>query len=74
MADQSQLASLRSAWFDAPDLAAQQRICTEIQDEFLRDPPYIPLGQFFQATAYRNTVSNIPRGAFSLFWGIRKTA
>jgi peptide/nickel transport system substrate-binding protein len=68
------LASLRSAWFDAPDLGAQQRICVEIQSEFLRDPPYIPLGQFFQATAYRNTVSNIPRGAFSLFWGIRKAA
>jgi peptide/nickel transport system substrate-binding protein len=64
------LAALRSAWFDAPDLAAQGALCAEIQTEFMRDPPYIPLGQFFQATAYRKTVSGIPRGAFSLFWGI----
>ena len=67
------LASLRSAWFDASDLPAQQRICADIQSEFLRDPPYIPVGQFFQATAYRRTVSRIPRGAFSLFWEIQKT-
>jgi peptide/nickel transport system substrate-binding protein len=64
------LAALRSAWFDAPDQAEQRRICTEIQVEFLQDPPYIPLGQFFQATAYRREITGIPRGAFSLFWGI----
>ncbi len=65
------LAALRAAWFDAPDLAAQQRVCSDIQTEFMRDPPYFPLGQFFQATAYRTNVSGIPRGAFSLFWNIK---
>ena len=65
------LAGLRAAWFDAPDMAAQQKICVDIQTEFLKDPPYLPLGQFFAATAYRKTFSNIPRGAFSLFWGIK---
>lgn len=64
------LAALRSAWFDAQDLAAQQAICVDIQTEFLRDPPYLPLGQFFSATAYKKTIGNIPRGAFSLFTGI----
>jgi peptide/nickel transport system substrate-binding protein len=63
--------ALRSAWFDAPDLAAQKAICDELQIEFMRNPPYFPLGQFFQATAYRNNVSGIPRGAFSLFWNIK---
>ncbi len=65
------LAALRAAWFDAADLEAQKRICVDIQTEFLRDPPYFPLGQFFSPTAYRSRVSNIPRGAFSLFWGIK---
>jgi len=65
------LAALRASWFDAPDLAAQQAICAEIQTEFMRDPPYFPLGQFFQATAYRRAIRDIPRGAFSLFWNIR---
>ncbi len=65
------LAALRTSWFDAPDLAAQQAIAGPIQTEFMRDPPYIPLGQFFQATAYRRNVTGIPRGAFSLFWNVR---
>jgi peptide/nickel transport system substrate-binding protein len=66
----SKLAALRTAWFDAPDLAAQKDICAQIQTEFMQNPPYFPLGQFFQATAYSKKVSGIPRGAFSLFWNI----
>ena len=62
---------LRTAWFDAPDLAAQQKICVDIQTEFMRDPPYMPLGQFFAPTAYRKKITSIPRGSFSLFWGIK---
>ena len=63
---------LREAWFDAPDLAAQQAICRDIQLQFWQDPPYIPLGQFFQATAYRDTVSGVLPGSFTLFWNVRK--
>jgi peptide/nickel transport system substrate-binding protein len=65
------LTALRIAWFGAPDLASQQKICADIQTEFMRDPPYFPLGQFFAPTAYRKTISGIPRGAFSLFWSIK---
>jgi peptide/nickel transport system substrate-binding protein len=65
------MTGLRTAWFNAPDLASQQKICVDLQTEFMRDPPYLPLGQFFAPTAYRKTISNIPRGAFSLFWGIK---
>lgn len=68
-----ELAQLRTAWFDAADLAEQRRICATIQARFWQNPPYYPLGQFFQATAYRNTISNVPRGSFSLFWGIKKS-
>ena len=69
----AKLTTLRNQWLDAGDLSEQQRICREIQAEFWKDPPYFPLGQFFQATAYRNTISQIPRGSFSLFWNLRKT-
>lgn len=68
------MAALRSAWFDAPTLAAQQAICADIQARFLQNPPYYPLGQFFAATAYRTNLSNIPRGSFTLFWGIQKSS
>jgi peptide/nickel transport system substrate-binding protein len=66
------LASLRTAWFDAPDLAAQQAICRDIQTQFWQDPPYVPLGQFFLSTAYRRNVSGILKGSFSLFWNVVK--
>ena len=66
------MAELRSSWFDAADLPSQQRIARDIQARFMESPPYYPLGQFFQAAACRRTVSNIPRGPFSLFWGIEK--
>ncbi len=65
-------AELRTAWFDAPDLESQRAICRELQTRFLENPGYFPLGQFFQATAYRGNVSGMPRGSFSLFWGIKK--
>ena len=65
-------AELRSAWFDAPDLESQRLICRELQARFVENPGYYPLGQFFQATAYRSNISNVPRGSFSLFWGIKK--
>jgi peptide/nickel transport system substrate-binding protein len=68
----AKLTELRMQWFDAADLPEQQRLCREIQTEFWKDPPYVPLGQFFQTTAYRNTLSGIPRGSFSLFWNMRK--
>jgi peptide/nickel transport system substrate-binding protein len=67
------LTALRNAWFDAPDLVAQQKICRDVQTAFMRDPPYIPLGQFFAPTAYRKKITGIPRGSFSLFWGIKMT-
>ena len=66
------MVALRNAWFDASGLEAQRSVCAEIQAEFLQNPPYYPLGQFYAATAYRSTISNIPRGSFSLFWGIQK--
>ncbi|MBK1660907.1 ABC transporter substrate-binding protein [Paracraurococcus ruber] len=65
------LEALRNAWFDAPDLAAQQAICRDMQVQCMQDVPSIPLGQFVQPTAYRTNVTNVARG-FPTFWGVRK--
>ncbi|WP_204313219.1 hypothetical protein, partial [Klebsiella michiganensis] len=32
---------LRSAWFEAPDLAGQQSVCRALQEQALRSVPYI---------------------------------
>ncbi len=62
--------ALRDAWFDAPDVAAQQKICVEIQQQFWQDVPYIPLGQRFAPVAVNTRVTNVPKG-FPLFYGLK---
>ena len=47
------LEELRQAWLDAPGLAAQQAVCAEMQRQFFVDVPYLPLGAYYEATAYR---------------------
>ena len=65
------LEELRSAWFDAPTLAEQQRLCRAMQVQAWQDVPYIPAGLFLQSTAYRRTVSGVIPG-FPAFYNIRK--
>ena len=62
---------LRDAWFRAPDLAAQQAICRDIQLEAMREVPYYPLGQYLQPTAYRSSITGVLDG-FATFWNIRR--
>ncbi|MBR0664230.1 ABC transporter substrate-binding protein [Roseomonas hellenica] len=65
------LEELRNAWFEAPDLAAQQAIARQIQETALQEVPYLPLGQYFQATAYRRGITGVLKG-LPLFWNVQK--
>ena len=69
--DDPEIESLRDAWFQAPDLAAQKRIAAALQLEAFKTVPYVPLGQYFQATAYRTSLSDVLKG-FSIFWNVQK--
>jgi peptide/nickel transport system substrate-binding protein len=62
--------ALIARWFDAPDLAARQAICREIQVQSMQDVPFYPLGQFAQATAYRG-LTGVLKG-FPTFWNVRR--
>lgn len=62
---------MRSAWFDAPDLAAQQAIARRMQETAFQHVPYIPLGQVAQLTSFRETVTGMLKGV-PVFWNIRK--
>ena len=64
---------LRSAWIDATDPAEQKRLCSEIQLQAFRDVPYIPLGTFFFAAAYRKNLTGILKGSIPLFTNVRRT-
>ena len=70
--DSPKLTALRNAWFDAPDLAAQQALARQIQAQFFEDVPYIPTGQFLQPTAYRKQVTDMVQGSAVLFYGLKK--
>jgi peptide/nickel transport system substrate-binding protein len=69
--DSPELERLRDAWFDAPDLAAQQAIGRRIQGQAMQDIPMIPLGQYFLATAHRRNLTGMLTG-LPMFWNIRR--
>ena len=62
--------AMRAAWFRAPDLAAQQTICRDIQAAAMQEVPYYPTGQYLQPTAYRNSITGVLDG-FATFWNVR---
>ena len=63
--------TLYDAWFEAPDLAAQKKICEDMQTVFWDDPPYVPLGMYDQPTAYRSYLTDVPDG-WPQFYGLKK--
>jgi len=64
--------ALRAAWLDAASLDEQRRICTELQLQLWQDVPYIPMGEYWQSTAYRKDLVDVLPGCFAVFWGIRR--
>ena len=62
---------LRTQWLAAPDLAAQQAICRQIQLQAFQDVPYYPLGAFLQPTAYRHDMITGLNPGFATFWNVR---
>jgi peptide/nickel transport system substrate-binding protein len=64
--------ALRAAWLDAGNIDDQRRICTELQMQLWQDVPYIPMGEYWQSTAYRKELVDVLPGCFAVFWGIRR--
>jgi peptide/nickel transport system substrate-binding protein len=66
--------ALRDQWFDAPNLAEQQRIAREIQIEAFQVVPHVPLGHFLSPSAWRRNVTGVIRSPVVLFYNMAKTA
>jgi len=64
--------ALRAAWLDAGSLDEQRRICVELQMQLWQDVPYIPMGEYWQSTAYRKDLLDVLPGCFAVFYGVRK--
>jgi peptide/nickel transport system substrate-binding protein len=67
------LEQLRNDWLDAPDLAAQKKICDDIQLRAFDLVPFIPTGQSFSPTAFRSNLSGFAKSPSPVFWGVKRT-
>ncbi|MDJ0391603.1 ABC transporter substrate-binding protein [Roseomonas sp. E05] len=70
-ASSPELEALRDAWFTAPDAAAQRAIGIKAQRQAFIDVPYVPLGLFYQPTAYRKELRGMLKG-LPLFWNVHR--
>ncbi len=64
--------TLRNQWFDAPDLAAQQKICEQIQARAFHDVPFIPVGQWVTPTAHRSNLTDFVKCGVMVFWNVKR--
>jgi peptide/nickel transport system substrate-binding protein len=64
---------LRTQWIAASDPAQQKKLAEQLQLQAFTDVPYVPLGQSFGATCFRNDITGVPNG-FVMFWNVRRTA
>ncbi len=65
------LEALRDAWFRADAVEEQARIGAKMQHEAFDSVPYVPLGTFYQPTAYRKDLTGMLKG-LPLFWNVRR--
>jgi peptide/nickel transport system substrate-binding protein len=70
--DDPTMEGLRAAWFDARDVAAQQKICADMQTHFWTNPSYVPLGMFDQPTAYHSYLKDV-RDGWPQFYGVKRS-
>jgi peptide/nickel transport system substrate-binding protein len=70
-ANNEKIEQLWSAWFEAPDLATQKKLCEEMQVAFWDNPTYAPLGMYDQPTAFHNYLHDVPDG-WPQFYGLKK--
>ena len=68
----AKMEQMRDDWLTAPDLATQKQIASAMQLRALDVVPYIPLGQQFNPTAYRNDITGI-LGGIPVFWNVRRS-
>jgi peptide/nickel transport system substrate-binding protein len=69
--DDPRMETLREAWFEAPDQQARQKICRRMQEEFWLNPSYVPLGLWYQPTAFRADLEDV-RDGWPQFYGVRR--
>src|SRR5713101_7696811 len=65
-ANSPRIEELRAQWLDTADLEQQKRIGLELQKQLWTDVPFIPMGEYWQATAYRKDLTDVLPGCFAV--------
>jgi len=68
-----QLEKLVTDWVRAPSEAKRQQLADETQRIALDEVTYVPWGQWFQPTAFRKRVRDVPKFAAPVFWNVKLT-
>jgi len=68
----ARIEALREEWFQAQDLATQQKLASEIQVAAYDFVPYVPTGQFLIPTAYRKNLDGIIIAPVVFLWNVDK--
>jgi peptide/nickel transport system substrate-binding protein len=68
----AKLEAMRAQWMEAPDLAAQQKLAADIQEEAFAAVPFIPTGQFVIPTAFRKNLKGVVPAPVVFLWNVDK--
>ena len=71
--ENARIEELRSAWIDSDDPVERKKISEQIQLECFNYVPYIPMGQYIPAAAWRSNLKGQLRGPAPVFWNVEKT-
>ncbi|HYZ31877.1 MAG TPA: ABC transporter substrate-binding protein [Crenalkalicoccus sp.] len=70
--EDAEIERLREAWTDAADAAEAERIGAALNRRAMEVLPYIPLGFYWQPSAWRRNVTGAFRTPATVFWNIAK--
>ena len=70
--DDPEIERLRAAWVAAPDEGAQQRIAAELNARAMQTLPYVPLGYYWQPSAWRRNLTGVFAAPATVYWNIAK--
>jgi peptide/nickel transport system substrate-binding protein len=69
--DSPALEALRNQWLVAEDLPTRKALAAKIQLQAFQDVPFLPLGSYYQPTAYRANLTDMLTGLI-LFTNVRR--
>ena len=71
--DAPKLEALRDTFLGSEDPLRRRAIARDMQAQAMVDVPYLPLGSYFQPTAYKGDLAGMQKGLIQ-FTGVRRSA